>query len=157
MEHQLLSLRLLRAAAGDGELPNGHAPEVGAAEWVAFLDALEASGWPTSWYAETSPIWPVTLDDLHDEERGCFSVQVSDTVRVNVFPSWGLDCIWFDFSLREVQTQDDTDRLSDFVRLLGRSVHRPVLLSHEGSDELVFATYQPSTDTIVTPGSTTSA
>lgn len=150
MERQLWSLKLLRAIAGDEGLPNGNAPEVGAPEWAAFLDALEATGWPTFWYGQTTPIWPVTLDDLQEEARGSFSVQMSDTVRVNVFPGWGLDSIWFDFSLREVQTQDDTDRLSDFVRLLGRSVHRHVLMSHEGLDDLVFATYQPSSDTIDT-------
>lgn len=65
---------------------------------------------------------------------------------INLYPSWGTEAVWFDFDAREIRHQADADALSDFIRMLGQAVGRPVELSYEGRDEEVFATYAPDRD-----------
>ena len=146
-----LSLDALRqrVADDDGHLPNGRAECVDAAAWAAFLGELRHSGWHVRRGDDPSHDWPLTEAAAAAHDGLTLHVQASDTVRVNVFPSWGTDSIWFDFNIREMQRQQDADALMAFLRLLGRSAHRPVLLSYEGADEMVFARYEPAQDALV--------
>ncbi len=136
-----------RVTDDDGYLPNGRAEDVDAAAWASFLGELQRSGWPVTRGDNPSQDWPLTAAAA-GQDGLTLHVQPSDGVRVNVFPSWGIDSIWFDFSLREMQRQEDADALMAFLRLLGRATQRDVLLSYEGADEMMFARYEQARDAL---------
>ena len=149
MQHGLLLTELqARVTDDDGDLPNGRAANVGVEGWRAFLAVLRTTGWSVTWDETILAAFPETLDDLMTEDVLTLHVEPKADVRMNVFPSWGFDHVWFDFSIRELNSQSDADALFEFVRLLGRSVGRPVALSYEGPDDHVFATYDPGDDAI---------
>jgi hypothetical protein len=147
--HDMKSLeqvRLAQRVATDGmALPNGGARNVSPSAWMHVLDQLSQDEWPTTW-PEAGGRRPQRLDDLADDAFALARVQVGPSVLVHLYPSWGTDDLWFDFDARELQHQPDADALSDFIRMLGQTVGRPVELSYEGRDEEVFATYAPDSD-----------
>lgn len=151
MTDAALSLDALRQRVGDddGHLPNGRAEDVDAAAWATFLDELQHSGWQVRRGDDPSDDWPRTAAAAAAHDGLTLHGQPSDNVWVNIFPSWGTDSIWFDFNVREMQRQQDADALMAFLRLLGRAAQRPVLLSYEGADEMVFARYEPAQDALV--------
>jgi hypothetical protein len=136
-----------RVTVDDGYLPNGRAEDVDASGWATFLAELRRSGWPLEVGGDPLGDWPGTAAAA--ENASTLRVQPSHDVQINIFPSWGTDSIWFDFSLRDMQRQEDADALMAFLRLLGRAVQRDVLLSHEGADEMVFAHYVQAQDAVV--------
>lgn len=137
-----------RVTDDDGYLPNGRAEDVDAGVWATFLGALQGSGWLLIRDDDPSQDWPLTAEAAGSVDGLTLHVQLSDSVRVNVYPSWGLDSIWFDFSVRELQQQEDADALMAFIRLLGQAAQRDVLLSYEGADEMVFARYEVARDAL---------
>ncbi|WP_461024507.1 hypothetical protein [Thalassiella azotivora] len=139
-----------RFTVEDGSLPNGRAEDVGPGAWTSFLDALARAGWDVT--QGDPPLLQGQRGAVplpSNEEGSTLHVRPSWGVLVNVFPNWGDDSIWFDFDVREMQRQQDADALMAFLRLLGQSVQRPVLLSYEGADHLVFARYEPRLDALV--------
>ena len=137
---------LQRRLANDGMvLPNGRALNVSAAAWENLLDRLAQKQWATTW-PDSEGIRPRDKADLSKPAFALARVQVTATVRVNIFPSWGTDAVWFDFDAREMREQDDADALSDFIREVGQTVGRTVELSYEGRDGDVFAAYVPDLD-----------
>jgi hypothetical protein len=86
------------------------------------------------------------LTDLADDASASALLEVSPSVTVVLYPSWGTDEVWFDFSAQAMRTQEDVDALSAFIRTLGRVVGHRVELSYEGRDEDVFAAYDPNAD-----------
>jgi len=137
---------LQRRLANDGMvLPNGRALNVSASAWQDLLDRLSQERWVTSWpYGGGTR--PRGVADLATPAFALARVQVTATVRVTLFPSWGTDAVWFDLYAREIREQDDADALSDFIREVGRTVGRTVELTYEGRDADVFAAYVPDLD-----------
>jgi hypothetical protein len=147
-----LTLADLRARLDpeDGCLPNGRAAGVNDSDWSRFLAALRDTGWKVLSGLNDDRPFPKTMENLlADEatENVTLRIEAGPDVHVNVFPNWGLDIIWFDFDVRELKSQDDADSLHAFVRLLGRSVDKPVVLSYEGDDDMPFVRYEPARDT----------
>jgi hypothetical protein len=137
---------LIRRLDTDGmTLPNGRA--LGATEkgWRDLLTVLGHGDWATRWPSSRGRC-PSTLADLADEAFASGLVQVSPSVTIVLYPAWGTDEVWFDFSTRTMRTQDDVDALCAFVRTLGRVVGHRVVLSYEGRDDDVWAGYEPETD-----------
>jgi len=126
-------------------LPNGRA--LGATEtgWRDLLALLRNSEWPTTWPSSQGRC-PSTLADLAEDAFASGLVDVSPSVTIALYPSWGTDEVWYDFSTRMMRTQDDVDALSAFIRTLGRVVGHRVELSYEGRDEDVWAAYEPNAD-----------
>ena len=126
-------------------LPNGRALNVSGAAWEDLLDRSAREQWSTSW-PESGEGSPRGARDLSDDAFAVAHVQVTPTVLVIVYPSRGTDAVRFDFDVREMRQQVDADALSNFIRMLGQTVGRPVELSDEGRDGDVFATYAPDLD-----------
>ena len=126
-------------------LPNGRALGATEAGWRELLALLRNSDWSTTWPSSHGRC-PSTLADLADEAFASGLVDVSPSVTIVLYPSWGTDEVWFDFSARMMRTQDDVDALSAFIRTLGRVVGHRVELSFEGRDGDVWAAYEPTAD-----------
>ncbi len=64
-------------------------------------------------------------------------------VQVNFFLG---DEVLFDVDLRELEDQSALDALCEVLVLLGRSLRKPVTLSHEGNFDDVVIRYEPGID-----------
>lgn len=132
-----------------GYLPNGRVEGATDADWLALLHSLRTARWPVESGVRGDRPTPKRIKDLladAEEEAVALRIEPGSGVQVNIFPDWGLDTIWFDFDVRQMTTDVEIEGLRAFLRLLGRCVHKPVVLSHEGADDLVFAQYQPADD-----------
>jgi hypothetical protein len=129
------------------DLPNGRVVDTSSADWRALLHYLYEGPWRVSWpHAADQATRPSSADEAVHEDFSIGRVDLAAGVRVNVFPSWGTEHFWFDFSLRELRNQAAVDTLVEFLRGLGRAGGPLVMLSYEGDDDLVFAVYDADSD-----------
>ncbi|KQX07704.1 MULTISPECIES: hypothetical protein [unclassified Leifsonia] len=140
----VLSLADFKAAFGDLALalPDGQVLGSSQSDWPAVVQAIGRTGWSVAWSHDGGA---VELGQLHDPDRrlDSFAVRPIPTVRVNFFLG---DEVLFDVDLRELQDQVALDAVCEVFALLGRSLGKPVTLSHEGDFDDVVIRYEPGTD-----------
>lgn len=133
--------------AEGGTLPDGAVTGTVLSDWQAVLGLIGRQPWSCEFTmdGEPRPV-PASAARLFDVPGGgLLAVQIAPGIQINVFPNAATE-ILFDFSTEEIQG----GRLAEvgtFVRELGLAVGKPVALSHEGDDSLVFLTYDPESDT----------
>lgn len=142
-----LDLRQFRLAVGDERtLPNGRVEHTTIADWQRVLEVSRrlASS------VDLTPVGggrsaPVAAADLFAPggELVTVAVVLPGTVQINLFP-YSVSSIDFDFDTSEVTDQDSLDRLAEFVRAVASACERPVVLTHEGADEMPLARYDPA-------------
>jgi hypothetical protein len=146
-EGKELTLLELHRRVWDGQfgyLPNGRAEQVGSDAWELIVGVITGAGWQIS-VEEGTRILEKPSDARAALSASAWAVTLSHEVRVNLFPMWGAQDVWFDFDMRELRGDGEVALLSRFIRLLGDTLNRPVLLSLEGADDNVFASYMPHT------------
>ena len=136
------------ASVDDGVLPDGVVRDVDIGVWQVLLEELVGSGWVCSFEingCETR--LPTAAEDLlgRGGDARILKVQLLHSVRVNVFLH-AVDSIDFDVDLRELQTQESLDALCDFLRTVGTTIGRDVLIVAEGSSSEVYCVYRCSSD-----------
>jgi hypothetical protein len=132
---------LRRRIAADGmHLPNGRAEPADAPTWLRVLAALDAAGWPVRWDG-SSP--PTSGSALAEDAVGTGAVALAPGSDLRLYPSWGLDAVWFDVDVRTL-TGAATERLGAFMRLLGSCTGSPVVLSREGDDAALVVGWFPA-------------
>jgi len=140
----VIPLADFKAAFGDlaAPLPDGQVVGSNGSDWPEVLKALEQRGWSAKGNQDGAPIEP---GDLRDPDRSgaSFAVRPTLVVQVNFFLD---DEVVFDIDLREVEDQVALDAVYELVAVLGKSLQRPVTISHEGSFDDVVVRYEPGTD-----------
>ncbi|HAP78113.1 MAG TPA: hypothetical protein DCR14_18765 [Acidimicrobiaceae bacterium] len=144
-----LDFRQFRLAVGDERtLPNGRVEGTTIADWQRVLEASRSLAISVN----LTPVGsgrpaPAAATDLFpsDGELVTVSVLLPGPVQVNLFP-YAVSSIDFDFDTAEIVDQDSLDRLAEFVRAVASACELPVVLTHEGADELPLARYDPADD-----------
>jgi hypothetical protein len=136
---------------GDMRLPDGHVDETTMGHWDLLLSTLVDLGWQCVVQRDgvELEIGQVATGNrlFAYSDPQVLSVQPTKDLYINIFvhlPSQ----FDFDFCLDEIETQDDLDALTEFVRLLGNLSQRNVHLLLEGS-KLSFGTYLIDADEFV--------
>lgn len=132
------------AAFGDLALalPDGQVLGSSQSDWPAVVRAIARTGWSVAWSHDGRNVELGQLDDP-DRRHDSFAVRPIPTVRVNFFLG---DEVLFDVDLRELKDQIALDAVCDVFALLGRTLGKPVTLSHEGDFDDVVIRYEPDTD-----------
>ncbi|GAA1527497.1 hypothetical protein BJ978_001435 [Agromyces terreus] len=141
----VVSLADFKAAFGGdfaGPLPDGQVLGSSQSDWPAVMRAIARTGWNVAWNRDGGN---VEFGQLHDPDRrhDSFAVRPMPNVQVNFFLG---DEVLFDVDLRELEDQSALDALCEVLVLLGRSLRKPVTLSHEGNFDDVVIRYEPGID-----------
>ena len=144
-----LDWRRFRLAVGDERtLPNGRVEKTTIADWRRVLDASRrlATSVRLTPLGSSRPV-PSDAADLFTPGGDLVTIAVvlAGSVQVNLFP-YAVSSINFDFDTGEIVDQDAVNRLAEFVRGVATACGRPVVLAHEGADEMPLARYEPADD-----------
>lgn len=139
-----VDLTLLRAAFGAdaGYLPDGLVVDSSTADWPDVVRVVDAAGWTPVWTSDHREVLPIDIDHrgrLHDS----FAIRPGTSIQINFFPNFE---VLFDVDLRELREQASVDMLCDVIRRVGRALRKDVLVSQEGSWELVVLRYDAAAD-----------
>ncbi|WP_432246661.1 hypothetical protein ACRAR1_29605 [Streptomyces sanyensis] len=119
-----------------GSLPDLRVPDASVEDWQAVLDLVEARGWQCQ-YSEGETVLPVPRAETvlsRPADAECPNLRVWPTADVlAIFRFHDDDEIDFDVDLRELQGQERLDVFCDFLREIGRSLGKPVLMGPEGN------------------------
>lgn len=135
-----------------GALPDVFVPNATVQDWQAILDMVTTSGW--QWQLEiggTNRPLPTAADVFAH-------TPVAETAKLKVWPVQGVLAIFrfwseteisFDIDLRELQGQQGVDTLCAFLRAIGSTLGKPVLMTPEGgSTEQAVLGYDPALDKV---------
>jgi hypothetical protein len=140
----VIPLDIFKAAFGvlACPLPDGQVLGSSQSDWPEVVRAIARSGWTATWNPDRRSL---ELGDLYDSDRRhqSFAVRPTPAIRVNFFVQ---DEVLFDIDLRELEEQVALDAVCEVVALLGRSLGKPVTLSHEGNFDDVVVRYEPDID-----------
>jgi hypothetical protein len=133
---------------GDGDLPDGRVMASTHADWRVVIEAFGRRGWPMTRNDLEGGNPPTDADDLRDRlaqypdgDALYFAAYPHPDVRVNLFPCFGP--VIFDFDRRECVDQRTVDALCELIAEIGDATAGTVILTLEGSDEVVLASYAP--------------
>jgi hypothetical protein len=138
----------------NGVLPDGCVPNTTVDDWQALLAVARGQGWRVE----------LAEDDgdrqLRDDESLAFPGPEDLSVTLKIWPSPEIQVnffmydpseITFDIDLRELQTQERLDLLCDFLRMVGRELRKPILITPEGASNALrpFMKFDPDLDRVV--------
>ena len=135
-----------------GVLPDVCVAGVTMSDWQAAIDLPRTKGWAYE-YEEDGRIlrMPARVEDIFDRAS-----HASTLVRVWPYPDllaivrpWSVDEVSFDVDLRELQGQQQLDKLCVLLRAVGRRLQKPVLMYPEGFDVRPDLAYRPEVDRVV--------
>lgn len=133
-----------------GALPDVEVPDASAQDWQTVFDLVRSSGWTWDYKIEgvVTPL-PSAVEVL-DHPASVPELRVYPAAGMLViFRPWSADRIDFDVDLRELQGQDGVNLLCDFLRAIGRTLHKQVLMSPEGDNDNPVLGYDPAADRVV--------
>jgi hypothetical protein len=118
-----------------GALPDVRVPDASVEDWQVVLDLVEAKGW-TCQYSEGETVLPAPRAEAvlsRPAHAECPELRVWPTVGVlAIFRFLDMNEVDFDVDLRELQGQEQLDTFCAFLREIGRSLGKPVLMDPEG-------------------------
>ncbi|MCP9956867.1 hypothetical protein [Streptomyces sudanensis] len=120
-----------------GSLPDVRVPDTSAEDWQAVLDLVRSQGWSCE-YSEDGAVLrlPRATEMLARGEGAGVVLKVWPVPEfLAIFRPYEAGSIDFDVDLRELQGQHGVDVLCRLLRVIGRRLGKPVLLSPE-SDPL---------------------
>ena len=128
-------------------------------DWQRVVEAIRAAGWPTSYLEDHETVsMPADVHDvfatLARTVAVLWKVRITKTATVNdhFYGATESDVeIEFNIAPSEITDQPSLDAVCDFMRVVGRSAHRPVWVGVEcsGSDRPpADMHYDPATDSI---------
>jgi hypothetical protein len=140
----------------NGHLPNLTVENTNDADWEALLDLIRLQGWVWGYASRPAP------ESGNDPRRGMPSLAALRSshqtlatwptyagFQVNFFPDLGPQQIRFDVDPRQVQGQQELNQLCKLIRLIGRTLGKPVSMSPEGDDDHPFLIYDIEADAVV--------
>ncbi|MEV6341596.1 hypothetical protein AB0M12_43625 [Nocardia vinacea] len=131
-----------------GALPDIIVEDTSEADWEALLDLVRSQRWVWA-YGEVDPDQSLPSPSvLLSGSSETLSVWPAPGFQVNFFP-YSPESILFDVDLRELQGQPGLDLLCDLLRLIGRNLGKPVLMSAEMDVGHPFLWFDVDTDAVV--------
>ena len=115
-------------------MPNGTVTGVDNALWQLLLEELVRNSWTRSFQIDGHEVpLPNDADGLFGtgDDTRLLKIFLAEDVQINIF-LYDVGSIDFDFDLRELQTQGSLDALCAFVRSVGTTVGRDVVMTPEG-------------------------
>lgn len=135
-----------------GSLPDVRVPDASVEDWQTVLDLVEARGWKCR-YSEGGTVLPVPrARAVLSRPRG------AECPNLRVWPAAGVlaifrfrdgDEIDFDVDLRELQGQERLDAFCGFLREIGRSLGKSVLMDPEGDHGRPVLGFEVGADRVV--------
>lgn len=136
----------------NGVLPDVWVEDTSIADWQSVLDLVRSAGWRHEYaVGGRSAQLPVRALDILDRPD-------DETVELRVWPAEGMLAIFrmyaveqvdLDVDLRELQGQDRLDLLCEFLRALGRTLGKPVVLTAEGCPANPLLGFVPAADRVM--------
>ncbi|MEU0267481.1 hypothetical protein [Nocardioides sp. NPDC006303] len=135
-----------------GALPDLFVPDTTVDDWQALLNLVTTSGWTWKYESgdteEPLPSADIVLARPSDAEAAYLRVWPVPGV-LAIFRFTSVHEIDFDVDLRELEGQDGVDSLCSFIRVIGRGLGKPVLMTNEGgSEEHPVLGYDPVKDKV---------
>jgi len=139
-----------------GVLPDVRVSGATMADWQAVIDLPRSKGWAYE-YEEGGRIlrMPARVEDIFDRIPDLVPL-----VRVWPYPDllailrfYTADEVTFDVDLRELQGQQQIDKLCALLRAVGRRLRKKVAMYPEGFDVQPDLSYLPDIDRVVLVGS----
>jgi hypothetical protein len=137
----------------NGRLPDVCVPSTTVADWQKLLDLVRSRGWGYE-YAEGMQELPAPFsaaDFLARYEAGAV-LRVRPMPQIlAIFHPYDAEQIDFDIDLWELQGQERLDALCGFMRAIGRTLGKPVLMTWEGASNAgrPFLGYRVESDRVV--------
>lgn len=161
--HEQLGINLQWADVKDffdpetnGHLPNLIVDNANDADWEALLDLIRLQGWVWSYVSRPTP------ESGNDPRQGMPSLAALRSshqilaiwpthagFQVNFFPDFGPQKIRFDVDLLQLRGQQELNQLCKLIRLIGRTLGKPVLMSPEGDEDHPFLGFDVEADAVV--------
>jgi hypothetical protein len=140
----------------NGHLPNLIVENASDADWEALLDLIRLQGWVWGYTSRPAPA------SGNDPRRGMPSLAALRSshqilaiwprhagFQVNFFPDLGPQEIRFDVDLLQLRGQQELNQLCKLIRLIGRTLGKPVLMSPEGDEGHPFLGFDAEADAVV--------
>ncbi len=133
----------------DGALRDVYVHSTDEADWQRVVNVVRAGECATSYTEDGSPVpMPMSVGEIFErgpERAILWQIEPEGGIRVNCHFFDPAE-IEFDLDPREVVDQAALDVVCDFVRLIGRVVQKPVVISEENAPEAAILSYDPATD-----------
>jgi hypothetical protein len=135
-----------------GVLPDVRVTRTSLADWQAAIDLPRSRGWAYQYEVDGQIVrMPVRIEDvLVRVPHALPAVRVwpyPDLLAI--FRPWSVDEVSFDVDLRQLQGQQQLDKLCVLLRAVGRRLQKPVLMYPEGFDVQPDLAYLPEVDRVV--------
>jgi hypothetical protein len=136
----------------NGSLPDVQVPNTTIADWQALIDLIRAKGWGVE-YSEDGRIvrLPDRVEDMLDRPNQTgVELKVWPIPEILViFRPYGVEQIDGDVDLQELQGQGRLDILCAFLRDIGSTLGKPVLLTPEGAPDQPVMGYRVEDNQVV--------
>lgn len=134
--------------AWDGSLRDMYVFATSLAEWDQFLEALQVWGYATRFSIDGEPaVLPQTATDAFEILQRAMPLLQIDlggiTLCCHFFTDEELE---LDLDPLEIDSPQKLALLTEFMRQLGRTLQRPVVVTPENSPEISILCYEPNTD-----------
>ena len=131
----------------DGALLDAYVFGVSIADWQRVIDVVSAQRWSLDYTVDGSSLpLPGQVSDIfvaRGEGSATLHIRPTPDILVNTH-FFSDDEIEFDFDPRELQGQDRLDVLCSFLRIIGSTLDRPVVVTPENSSDRPLLTYTPA-------------
>ena len=135
----------------DGALLDAYVFNVGMADWQHVVDAVRAQPWQLDYTVGGSshPLPPQVSDifAVPGDAATTLTIRPMPDIAVNTH-FFSDDEIDFDVDPGELQGQDRLDVLCSFLRTVGRTLGKPVVLTPENNPAWPLITYTPDDDRV---------
>ncbi|MEV0133709.1 hypothetical protein AB0H83_35255 [Dactylosporangium sp. NPDC050688] len=136
----------------NGVLPDVRVEDTTIADWQSVLDLVRSAGWRHEYAvggrSAQLPVRALDMLDRPDEETVALRVWPAEGM-LAIFWMYAVEQVDFDVDLRELQGQDRLDLLCGFLRALGRTLGKPVVLTAEGCPDEPLLGFVPAVDRVV--------
>ena len=140
----------------NGHFPNLIVQDASDADWETLLDLIRLQGWVWGYASRRAP------GSGNDPRRGTPSLAALRSshqmlaiwpthagFQVNFFPDLGPQGMRFDVDLQQLRGQQELNQLCKFIRLIGRTLGKSVVMSPEGDEGHPFLRFDVEADAVV--------
>jgi hypothetical protein len=135
----------------DGSLLDAYVFGVSMADWQHFIDVVRAQQWRLDYTVDgSSQPLPQQYGDIiaaRSDASTTLTIWPTPDIAVNTH-FFSDDEIEFDFEPGELQGQDRLDVLCAFLRTIGGTLNKPVVLTPENNPDWPLLTYTPDDDRV---------
>lgn len=135
----------------DGSLLDAYVFGVSVADWQHVIDVVRTQSWSLDYTVDGSsrPLPERAVDIFTAGSRASLTLHIRPTPDILVNTHFFSDDeIEFDFAPGELQGQDRLDVLCSFLRTIGSTLDKPIVVTPENTPGRPLLTYTPSDDRV---------